>query len=422
MKFAIVTLGSAGDLHPFLAIARALKERGHEVHLLTQAPYESEVRSEGVNFLPVATQDNHERTLRHPLLWHPLHGFGVLWRHLAVPAIGPTIHAIDLLSANGPMTVLASPLAAGARLARELWPGRVRLLSGYTAPMGLRSTSEPMFMGAWRVPGCVPHGVRRGLWAALDRWKLDPMARPAIHQWTDRLALPPLSGSLFGEALHSPDGGVALYPPWFAPVPLAWARRGVRQTGFPVFEPSQTVGLVNEVTSFLGEPQRFAVVYPGSADQRAETVTRPVLAACREQGLRALVLSRFGALAQNSDANTLWTAKAPLNLVLPAASAFIHHGGIGSIAQAFAVRTPQLILASAYDQFENGARVELLHQGHWQHAAKATPTSVRSSLEEFSAMARSPALVDPPRASSPRHPNRAVQDTCKILEGSEATA
>lgn len=419
MKFAVVTLGSAGDLHPFLAIARALVERGHEVHVLTQAPYESEVRAEGAGFVPVATQEDHERTLRHPLLWHPLHGFGVLWRHLAVPAIGPTVHAIDWLSASGPLTVLASPLAAGARLARELWPGRVRLLSGYTAPMGLRSTADPMFVGAWRIPGWAPHRARRGLWAALDRWKLEPMAQPAIRQWTDRLGLPPLSGSLFGEALHSPDGGVALYPPWFAPVPLAWARRGVRQMGFPVFEPSQTVGLADEVASFVDKTPRFAVVYPGSADQRAESVTRPVLAACREVGLRALVLSRFGSHAESSDANTLWTAKAPLNRVLRGASAFIHHGGIGSIAQAFAVRTPQLILASAYDQFENGARVELLHQGHWQHAEKASPNSVRNSLEEFSAMARPPDLIDPPRASSPGRPNQAVQNTCKVLEGDE---
>jgi UDP:flavonoid glycosyltransferase YjiC (YdhE family) len=28
MKIAVVTLGSAGDLHPFLAIGRELKQRG----------------------------------------------------------------------------------------------------------------------------------------------------------------------------------------------------------------------------------------------------------------------------------------------------------------------------------------------------------------------------------------------------------
>ncbi|MGM9487113.1 glycosyltransferase [Ideonella sp. YS5] len=422
MKFAIVTLGSAGDLHPFLAIARALVERGHEVHLLTQAPYESEVRAEGVDFFPVATQDEHERTLRHPLLWHPLHGFGVLWRHLAVPAIGPTLHAIDLLSASGSLTVLASPLAAGARLARELWPGRVRLLSGYTAPMGLRSTSDPMFMGSWRVPSFVPRGVRSGLWKALDRWKLEPMAQPAMRQWTHRLALPPFSGSLFGEALHSPDGGVALFPPWFASVPLEWARRGVRQTGFPVFEPTQTLGLGEDVVSFLDKPTRFAVVYPGSADRRAESVTGPILAACRELDLRALVLSRFGPQGATPEANTLWTANAPLRLILPAASAFIHHGGIGSIAQAFVARAPQLILASAYDQFENGTRVEQLHRGRWLQAANASAKSVRGALEELSAMAKATVVIPLQLASLPGRPNQAVQETCNILEDRKGAA
>jgi rhamnosyltransferase subunit B len=417
MKFAIVTLGSAGDLHPFLAIARALVERGHEVHLLTQAPYEAEVSAEGVGFIPVATQEEHELTLRHPLLWHPLHGFGVLWRHLAVPAIGPTLQALDTLSASDGLTILASPLAVGARLAREHWPGRIRLLSGYTAPMGLRSTADPMFLGPWRVPGWMPEVGRRGLWAALDHWKLEPMARPVVRRWTERLALPPLTGSLFGEALHSPDGGVALYPPWFAPVPPKWVQRGVRQAGFPIFEPARATPPAAELTSFINEKRPFVVVYPGSADQRAESFIARVLPACRHLGLRALLLSRFRPCQTAAEANTLWIDSAPLNLVLPASSAFVHHGGIGSTAQAFAARTPQLVLASAYDQFENGARVEQLHQGRWLRTTHASPGSVHKSLQRLVADAGLTAVLETTlRPSELGRPNAAVQLTCEMLE------
>lgn len=416
LKFAIVTLGSAGDLHPFLAIARALVERGHEVHLLTQAPYESEVRAEGVEFEPIATQAEHDRTLGHPLLWHPLDGFGVLWRHLAVPAIGPTIEALARLSVNGPLTVLASPLAVGARLARERWPGRIRLLSGYTAPMGLRNTADPMFIGAWRIPGWMPAAARRALWAAVDRWKLEPMARTALRRWTERLELDPMTGSLFGDALHSPDGGVALYPAWFAPVPPEWARRGVIQTGFPVFEPTRPAPVPEAVASLVNEARPFVVVYPGSADQRAGTFVRRVAPAIRDLGMRALLLSRFHFEYGESNSGVLQVDAAPLNYTLRDAAAFVHHGGIGSTAQALAVQVPQLILASAYDQFENGSRVEQLHQGRWQRGAHATQSSIRGALAGLNAAGRPPGVLQPPRPSHANEPNSAVKEACELLE------
>jgi rhamnosyltransferase subunit B len=415
MKFAVVTLGSAGDLHPFLAIARALVERGHEVHLLTQAPYESAVRAEGVGFLPIATRESHDRTLNHPLLWHPLHGFGVLWRHLAVPAIGPTIEALDMLSRNGALTVLASPLAAGARLARERWPDRMRLLSGYTAPMGLRSTADPMFLGAWRVPAWMPTIARRGLWSALDRWKLEPMAQPALQSWTKRLELPPLRPPFFGDSLHSPDGGIALYPDWFAPVPAAWAERGVRQAGFPVFEAAKSVPLPPLAVRFIEDRRPFVAVYPGSAEQRSQSLAERILPVCRALGLRVLLLSRLRSeFTTNED--LLQLDAAPLGRVLPRAGAFVHHGGVGSAAQALAARTPQLVLASAYDQFENGARLEKLLQGRWLPSSAATEASIGAALQTLLGSASAPALAKPPQPSVPGAPNQDVVQACQALE------
>ncbi|MFM2328843.1 MAG: hypothetical protein RLZZ494_946, partial [Pseudomonadota bacterium] len=92
-RYAIATLGSAGDLHPFLAVARALHEQGEDVRLLSAEPHRAEVESQGVPFMPILDAAAHQRTLQHPGLWHPIRGFGVLWRHMAVPAIDPTVAA-----------------------------------------------------------------------------------------------------------------------------------------------------------------------------------------------------------------------------------------------------------------------------------------------------------------------------------------
>ncbi|MFZ5548836.1 MAG: glycosyltransferase [Pseudomonadota bacterium] len=418
MKFAVVTLGSAGDLHPFLAIARALAERGHEVNLLTQAPYEAAVRAEGVRFTAIVGEREHQRTLQHPLLWHPLHGFGALWRHLAVPAIGPTIDALDALSRDGasqPLVVLASPLAAGARLARERWPERIRLVSGYTAPMGLRHIEDPLFLGAWQVPRWVPHLMRRALWAGLDHWKLEPMARPALAGWFERLALPRLSGSTFGEALHSPDGGLALYPAWFAQVPAEWRRRRVHQVGFPVFEPAPGPPAPPALAAFLAEPASYTVAYPGSAGGRASSFAERAVAASRAFGLKTLLLSRFPFAGPAGSNDVLQLEQVRLSGVLPQARAFVHHGGIGSVAQGVAAATPQLVVASAYDQFENGARLTRLGRARWLRESSPSRQSWQDSLSE--AM-ETPASDDPPATeySLPSAPNSAVAHAVALLE------
>ncbi len=54
----------------------------------------------------------------------------------------------------------------------------------------------------------------------------------------------------------------------------------------------------------------------------------------------------------------------PFSQILPRCAALIHHGGIGSTAQALAAGIPQLIMAMAFDQMDNAARVERLKVGY----------------------------------------------------------
>ena len=386
MRFAVVTLGSAGDLHPFLAIARELAQRGHEVHLLSQAPYQDQVEREGVRFRAIVSASHHERTLTHPLLWHPIDGFGVLWRHLCVPAIEGTCEALGELvrSDPGPLTVFASPLAAGARFARDRWPEKIRLLTGYTAPMGLRDTDDPMFLGGWQVPGWLPTPVRRSLWRALDRWKLEPMARPTLDRWRRVWHTPPISGSVFGDWLHSPDGGLALYPDWFAAVPQSWQARGVAQSGFPVFEPRIADPLPNDLLTFLKARDKPVVVYPGSAAGTSGRFLDLVWGACLQMGVPAVVLAPHLHAdlprAAAAPEHLITVRQATLSLLLPRCSVFVHHGGIGSAAQGLAHHTPQIVLASAYDQFENGARIAQLSQGRSLALRAAKPNQVIAEL------------------------------------------
>jgi UDP:flavonoid glycosyltransferase YjiC (YdhE family) len=54
---------------------------------------------------------------------------------------------------------------------------------------------------------------------------------------------------------------------------------------------------------------------------------------------------------------------APFSAVLPRAAALVHHGGIGTSAQALAAGRPQLVMPMTFDQPDNAARLQRLGVG-----------------------------------------------------------
>ncbi len=409
MNYLLASLGSAGDLHPYLALARALRRHGHDVELMSNAPYRALVEAEGVTFSPLCSQRDHDRTANHPDLWHPVRGFGVLWRHLAVPAIDPVLERVQSFTSGsehppGSVRVLASPLAVGARLA---WAARrFPLASVYTAPANLRPLGNPMFVGPWQVPGWTPPAARRALWWALDRWKLEPLARDLVARRCADLGAPPPTGSLFGRWLHSPEGGVALYPATFGPAPPAQPGTVIQQGEFPRFRASADVGLPAALQAFLADGDAPVVVFAGSAPgPQGRELLRLASEACRALGQRCVVLAPENALpstgrwARGPQSDCLLLPHAALAELLPHALAFVHHGGAGSCAEGLAAGVPQIIQPFAYDQFDNAARLRLRHVADVLPPGAAARLALLNLLQGAASTAR-PARVGAPDADA----------------------
>lgn len=380
MKVFLVTFGSRGDVHPMLGLGRALQARGHEAVMLTNPVFRHEAARAGLGFVPVGTEDDYRQTLAHPKLWHPVDGLGVMWRYLLRPALRPTYEVLHDLcqsasasnEAKRPL-VLASPMAMGARVAQEKWG--IRLVTTYTAATMLRSIEDPLTMAQWRVPKAVPHWVRRGLWTLLDRAKLDPLVKPALASLRGELNLPLLGASngsgaaVFDQWVHSPLGGLTLFPPWFAPMPKDWPVQ-VKQGMFALYddiddESSATLNTVDaDLLRFLDAGPAPVVFMPGSAQQGAEGVFRSAIEACQRLGIRGILLGHLGALATEKLPDFVWAAAYhPFAPLLPRARAIVHHGGVGTCAQALRAGLAQLVWPQAYDQFDNAMRLEQLGVG-----------------------------------------------------------
>ncbi len=358
----LVTFGSAGDVHPLLALGQALRLRGHQVRMLTNPAFATVVEQAGLVFDPIGSQSDWRATVEHPKLWHPVDGLGVLWRYLLRPALVPTYQRLHALAQAGAVdVVLASPLAMGARVAQERLG--LPLVTAYTATTMLRTTQHPMTLAQWTLPRWLPQAARQGLWRLLDHYKLQPLVRPALEALRGSLGLAPVSVSLLGQWLHSPQAGVALFPAWFAPAASDWPKQVV-QLGFPLFEDAAVRGLEPGLEQFLQAGAAPVVFMPGSAMQQGEDFFHAALAACAHSGQRGVLLGALPAALRTALPAHIYSADyAPFAALLPRAQALVHHGGIGSSAQALQAGVPQLLVPQAYDQFDNAQRLQRLGVG-----------------------------------------------------------
>ena len=83
MRFLMTPVGSSGDVHPFIGIGSRLRSRGHEVFVLTAAPFEQMVVRAGLGFHPTVSADEYDRVTRDPALWHPRAGLQIVMREVA---------------------------------------------------------------------------------------------------------------------------------------------------------------------------------------------------------------------------------------------------------------------------------------------------------------------------------------------------
>ena len=138
---ALATFGSQGDLHPFLAIARELKHRGHHPIIATIGLYKDNVEAAGFEFrqLRFALDDRPLAELIRKVM-NGRDGLKFLVRELMMPAL-PVAYADALSAFVGVDLVVVHPLAYAARLAAETM--KIPWTATKLVPIGFLSAYDP---------------------------------------------------------------------------------------------------------------------------------------------------------------------------------------------------------------------------------------------------------------------------------------
>lgn len=384
MHFILATIGSAGDLFPFLWIGRALRERGHRVDFLGPEAHAQYVEAAGLTFhgLPADMA-----VLDHPDLWHATRGLAVVWEATR-PAMAQLPLVVDALAQvqsnkqpNERRVLLVHPLALPeADLCRHACPD-LKIAAAYLAPSNLPTVHDPLLLGPWPVPTWVPLGARRWLWRRLAARFLDPVALPGLNTARVERGLPQVD-SMVDYIPSVADLSLALFPDWFAAPPPDWPQP-LYQAGFPLYDPDPAAAPSVELRAFLDGGAPPVVFTPGTGNRQARGYFEAAAQATRELGLRAIFLTPHSdQLPATCSADICWQAYVPLKALLPHVAALVHHGGIGTTAEALRAGRPQLVVPLAHDQFDNAARVVAMGAGASLHAARVTPARMARALRQ----------------------------------------
>jgi rhamnosyltransferase subunit B len=387
-NIVLATLGSLGDLHPFISIALRLKERGYDAVLAASPDFRDNVTGEGLAFHPVG-----------PTRSEVLSDLGIGLDELGRRMIQDTIFALeagcfpylrrmydDLLPAiERSSLVLTSTLMYSARLAAEKL--NIPQMTVALQPMVFLSAYDPPAVSPvpWlaSVLSKLGPGVTRVVYGA-GRKSVIPRGRP-LYEFRRTLGLPDTKANPLFEGQFSSLGTLALYSRCLGAIQPDFPPN-TTITGFTFYDrvAHQRPTLAPELEAFLssGAPPlvftlgSIAVEFPGDFYRVSAQVAR------RLNRRAVLLVGRESMEAYRSERSpdVFVGDYAPFSELFPRAAAVVHHGGVGTLGQTLRAGKPQLVVPLFSDQFDNAARVVRLGGARSIGLKRYVPARVAAEL------------------------------------------
>jgi rhamnosyltransferase subunit B len=383
MRVIISTIGTAGDVHPFIAVGQALRRRGHEVMLLSHEVFRARVEWAGLEFRSLGEAATYERVVKHPHFAHHLRGLTFAFHHLIAESVEPTVRRLgEAVREFRPDLLLRHHINFGAQWVadEQALPTAVAVL----APVSWLSTHRPCVYGWLRIED-PPRW-----WARVYKALASVVGRAVVDRRINRLAralgYPVRRGVYFDEVL----GGrvnLALWSSRFRGPAEDDPPHG-RICGFCFFDRDpERESAAGQLEAFLndGEPPvvftlgSSVVHHPGRFYHLAARV-------CRRLGRRGLLLigppTPSNKIPSDLPPGVRAFHYAPYSSLLPRAAAVVHHGGVGTTAQALRAGVPTVIVPFANDEFDNAYRARLLGVSRTVPAPRLSERRLGAALGE----------------------------------------
>ena len=378
-RILLTTLGSYGDLYPYLAVAKELRQIGHQPVLASSATYRSKAEAEGLEFAPIRPDISLDNSEMMKYLFHQRLGTERVLRELSSRVRETYEDTLDV--ARSADVIVSHPITfASVLIAEKL---RLPWISSVLAPISFMSAFDPP------LPAPLPGLVRlrifgpRVMRAAFDFGKRASLSwmKPVLDLRRE-IGLPPGRNPMF-EGGQSPELVLAMFSKAFAEPQPDWPANTVT-TGFPFYDSDEP--LAPELERFMdsGTPP-IVFTLGSSAVGAAGRFYAHSLEAVQQLNVRAVFLTGTHAqdLPDRLPPKVLEWPYAPHAALFARASAIVHQGGIGTTAQALRSAHPSLVVPFAHDQFDNADRVRRLGAGLWLSRGKYNARTAESALRRL---------------------------------------
>jgi sterol 3beta-glucosyltransferase len=358
MHICIVAMGSQGDVQPYVALGKGLKDTGHVVRLLTHENFEKLVSGQGLEFWPV--QGNVQEIMETQEMRELLEkgNFLAITARAAKEAQRAAIHwaKVGLVACQGMDLLIAGGvgLFIGIALVEKLG---LPLLQAYIYPFTPTKAFSGILFPKSFLGGSVNrlshHLIRQIMWQGIRT--ADRLARQQVLNLPDA----PFLGSYKTDypTLYA-------FSPSVVPKPSDW-NNDIHVTGYWFLDSEQDWTPPSALMEFLQSgPPPVYIGFGSIGNRNPEETTGLVLQALARTQQRAILLSGWGGLRRENLPDTVCLVDSiPHSWLFPRVAAVVHHGGAGTTAAGLMAGVPSIVIPFLGDHIFWGRRVAELGVG-----------------------------------------------------------
>jgi MGT family glycosyltransferase len=346
-RFIVAAFGDAGHAFPAIALARALKGRGHEVLVESWEEWESAIEAEGLRFeaaqqymvFPPPGPDTPQGKI--------VAGAATALAGL-MGEFEPDLVVSDILTRAPALAAEAAgvPLAT---LIPHVYP--VQMPGQPVYSLGFRPARTPLGRVGWRATRPLLNlGLRQG--------------RDELNETRERLGLAPQDR--FHGGISELLAIVGTFPQ--LEYPRRWPPHA-HVTGPLFFE------LATEGIELPQGDEPLVLIAPSTAQDPNCVMLRAALEGLAEEPVRVLATTNRRRPQEPIEvpANAVLVDWLPYSQAMAAADLVVCHGGHGTVARALQMGAPLLVCPAVGDMGENGARVA------WSGAGVSLPKRLMSA-------------------------------------------
>ncbi|KAA3663008.1 MAG: glycosyltransferase, partial [Chloroflexi bacterium] len=357
MNITIFTIGSRGDVQPYVALGCRLQAVGHTVSIATYSYYRAFIESYGLAIRPfpgdphelmsspvarewVASQQNPVRFIR-------------AFIELTKTQLEPLFNSAAICDEDTDLIIYSDLGVVGQHVAEYL---DIPSVQTHLQPFGYTREFPAVGSPPWLRLGGTYNRISHIL---TDQVMWQPF-RSTVNEWRrEELSLPPTP--FFGpykQLKRQQQLVLSAFSPTVVPKPADWAQRH-KITGYWFLPPPPGWIPPAGLLDFLDAgPPPIYIGFGSMFDGHPQALSKMVLTAVKQAGCRLILSAGWGGLSTDSLPDNVFLIKsAPHEWLFPKMAAVVHHGGAGTTAAGLRAGVPNVVIPYFADQHFWGSRV-----------------------------------------------------------------